>query len=276
MLSIAMFLCVMSYGTIAVSNDKGTVAELITAHRTAADITGVYYHPEGDLGLSEVYAWDNEGLFSYLASLEIERLSSGNEIYAIGKQQLSVEMNHSGLMHIDLYDRMIEVFHFQNGGSTEYYYLRSEADWDVITGFLDLNAEKPMKNNLLDPQMFVYFDAADQNDPLIATRRRFHAWDVETGETLLSSSDSDPANGLISFDPMLAQLNFDLPVLDIAVWVSEWDSSARTPGNLQMEDGSYSLVLEDSSAHYEVSVIYELQDGVQYDATYAFYVKYLD
>ena len=75
---------------------------------------------------------------------------------------------------------------------------------------------------------------------------------------------------------MLAQLNFDLPVLDIAVWVSEWDSSARTPGNLQMEDGSYSLVLEDSSAHYEVSVIYELQDGVQYDATYAFYVKYLD
>jgi len=276
MLSVAMFLCVMSYGTIAVSNDKGTVAELITAHRTADDITGVYYHPEGDLGLSEVYAWDNEGLFSYLASLEIERLSSGNEIYAIGKQQLSVVMNHSGLMHIDLYDRMIEVFHFQNGGSTEYYYLRSEADWDVITGFLDLNAEKPMKNNLLDPQMFVYFDAADQNDPLVATRRRFHAWDVETGETLLSSSDSDPANGLISFDPMLAQLNFDLPVLDIAVWVSEWDSSARTPGNLQMEDGSYSLVLEDSSAHYEVSVIYELQDGVQYDATYAFYVKYLD
>ena len=30
MLSIAMFLCVMSYGTIAVSTDRGTVAELIT------------------------------------------------------------------------------------------------------------------------------------------------------------------------------------------------------------------------------------------------------
>lgn len=73
LLSIAMFLCVMSHGVIAVSNDRGSVAELITKYRTADDIRYVYYQPEGETLLREVYGWDGEELFSYLASLEVEK-----------------------------------------------------------------------------------------------------------------------------------------------------------------------------------------------------------
>lgn len=276
MLSAAMFLCVMSYGAIAVSSDKGTVEELIAEYRTAADIAYVFYQPDGDLRLSEVYAWDGEGLFSCLASLEVERLSSGNEIFIPEGQQLSVQINNSGLIQLEVSDRMIEVFRFQNGGSREYYYLRSEVDWDMMTGFLDLDAERSPKTVSQDPQMYVYFDVSAQKEPFVAMRSNFRAWDTETGETLRSSINSDPAGGLICFDHAQAQLVFDMPVLDITVWVSDWDSAGRTTGELEINDGSYTLTLEDSSAHYEVIVIYELQDGVQYEATYAFYVKYID
>lgn len=143
MLSIAMFLCVMSYGTIAVSNEKGTVAELITEYRTAADITDIYYQPEDSDRLREVFDWDGEGLFFYLGSLEVERLNGANEIHDMGGQKLSVQIKSSGLMELSIQDQMIEVFRFRNGGSREYFYLRSELDWDIINGYLDLNAERP-------------------------------------------------------------------------------------------------------------------------------------
>ena len=276
MLSVAMFLCVMSYGAIAISNDKGTVAELITEYRTAADITDVFYQPNGDLLLSEVYAWDGEGLFSYLVSLDVERLSSGNEIHILGGQRLSVQIDHSGLIQLEISDRMIEVFRFYNGGSREYYYLRSEVDWDMITGFLDLDAERPPKTVSQDPQMLVYFDIAGQNDPLVALRSNFRAWDLETGETLQTSSNSDPASGLVSFDHAQARLAFDMPVMDVTVLVSGWDHTTKTSRIPEREEDCYSLVLEDYSAHYQVVVIYEPYDGVQYEATYVFDVKYLD
>ena len=147
MLSIAMFLCVMSYGTIAVSSSRGTVTELIPECRTAADITSVYYQPEDSEHLRRVFAWNGEQLFSYLASLDAEKLSSSNEIHDIGGQRLYVQIDYPGLMELSVYDRMIKVFRFQfrNNSSTEYFYLRSEPDWDVIIGCLDLNAEEPQE-----------------------------------------------------------------------------------------------------------------------------------
>ena len=146
----------------------------------------------------------------------------------------------------------------------------------IIVGFLDLDAERPPKTVSQDPQMYVYFDISAQKEPFVAMRSNFRAWDTETGETLRSSSNSDPAGGLISFDHAQAQLEFDMPVLDISVWVSDWDYTARTPGTLKIEEDCYSLVLADSSAHYQVIVIYEPYDGICYEATYVFDVEYLD
>lgn len=271
MLAIAMFLCVMSYGTIAVSNDKGTVAELITEYRTADDIIDIYYQPEGDLGLSEVFAWDGEGLFSYLVSLDVERLSSANEIHTIGGQRLSVQFYNPELIELEIYDRMIEVFRFHNGGSTEYYYLRSEPDWDVIISYLDLNAEKPKESMVRDLQMYVCFDIGET---MVAVRNHFRAWDTETGETLRLSANSDSANTLFGFEPTQAQLLFDIPVSEITVWVREWDSNTQTMVPIEPEGGCCFVPLENCSAHYQVDVIYEPCDGIQYEATYVFDVEY--
>ena len=142
LLSVAMFLCVMAYGTVAVSNDRGTVAELITEYRTAADVRSVFYQPEGETRLSEVHAWESEALFSYLTSLEVEKLSSANEIHDLGGQRVSVVLDKHGTMQLIFHDRFIEVYHYHNGGKTEYYYLRSALDWDAVTGCLDLEAER--------------------------------------------------------------------------------------------------------------------------------------
>ena len=276
MLSIAMFLCVMSYGTIAVSHDRGTVTELITEYRTAEDVRSVYYQPEGETRLREVFAWDSEGLFSYLAALDVEKLSSANEINDLGGQRLSVVVDKNGTMQLLFHDKFIEVYHYHNGGRREYFYLRSELDWEIINKTLDLNAEKTMKARLLDPQMLVYFDVADQNDPFVAIRSHFRAWNADTGETILSSDNSDPAGGLVGFDPTQAQIVFNMPVSEIRVWVREWDSTAQVSGTLEVGQDCYILCLEDYSAHYQVDVVFEAYDGILYEATYVFDVKHLN
>ena len=144
LLSIAMFLCVMSHGVIAVSNDRGSVAELITEYRTAEDIRSVYYQPEEETLLSEVYGWDGEGLFSYLASLEVERISSGSEIQNISDHRVAIVFDRNGTIELTMDDRLIEVYHYHHGGKKDFYYLRSKVDWDVIEGYLDFDAERPV------------------------------------------------------------------------------------------------------------------------------------
>ncbi len=141
LLAIAMFLCVMAYGTFGVSNDRGTVAELITEYRTAEDVRAVFYQPEGGTQLHEVHARE-DALFAYLSSLETEKFSSANEMHDFGGQRISLTLDKHGTMVMTFHDRFIEVYHYHNGGKTEYYYLRSALDWDAVTGCLDLEAER--------------------------------------------------------------------------------------------------------------------------------------
>ena len=276
LLAIAMFLCVMSHGAIAVSNDKGTVAELITEHRTAENIRSVFYQPEGDTRLNEVFAWEGEELFSYLTSLEVEKLSSANEIQDFTGPIAAVVIDKNGEMQLTFNERIIEVYHYHHGGKTEYYYLRSELDWDVIKGCLDFDAERPVGHTLLWPELKVYFDLPEFEEPVIATRNKLKAWDMETGETLHASSNSDPAGGLHGLSPAQAQLVFDMPISELTVWRTEWDSITQTSISLEVEEGCYFIPLDGRSAHYQVDVVYEPVDGIRYEATYVFDVEYPD
>ena len=280
MLSIAMFLCVMSYGTIGISNDKGTVAELITEYRSAADVRSVFYQPEGETRLREVFAWEDDELFSYLASLEVEELNSVNEINNVGGQRLSIVVSNNGTMELTFHDKFIEVNHYNLRSYPEYYYLRSELDWNVINDNLDLNAERPKESMVRDLQMFIHFDIieehADLIEPMVAVRHHFRAWDTESGETLFSTGNSDPAGALSGLTPTQAQLFFEIPVSEITVWKKDWDTSVQTAVSIEGDGVCFFLPLEDHSAHYQVDVVYEPDSGICYEATYVFDVEYPD
>ena len=88
------------------------MAELITEYRTAADVRSVFYQPEGDTRLREVFAWEGDELFSYLASLDVEKLNSANEINNIGGQRLSIVVSNNGTMELTFHDKLIEVNHY--------------------------------------------------------------------------------------------------------------------------------------------------------------------
>ena len=274
LLSIAMFLCVMSHGVIAVSNDRGTVAELITEYRTVEDIRSVYYQPEGETLLSEVYGWDGEELFSYLASLEVEKLGSGNEIQNISNHRVAIVFDRNGTIELTMDERLIEVYHYHHGGKKEFYYLRSKVDWDVIEGYLDFDAERPVDPTLLWPEMKVHFDVPGLDEPIFAVRNNLRVWEIETGETLRASGNSDSAGGVSGVNPTQVQLVFDMPVSEITVWMREWDSTVQTSITLEVENGCYFIPLDGNSANYEVEVLYEPLDGIRYEATYVFYVEY--
>ena len=215
LLFITMFLCVMSHGVIAVSNDRGSVAELITEYRTAEDIRSVYYQPEGETLLSEVYDWNNEELFSYLTSLEVDKISSGNEIQNISDHRIAVIIDKNGTMELTIDDKLLEVYRFHHGGKKEFYYLRSKVDWDVIQGYLDFDAENPVDPTMFWPEMQVHFDVLEQDEAIFAVRNKLRVWDIETGETLRASSNSESPGGLQGLRPIKAQLVFDMPVSEI-------------------------------------------------------------
>ena len=273
MLSIAMFLCVMSYGTIAVSNEKGTVAELITESRTAEDIRSVFYQPKGESSFREVFTWGREELFSYLTTLEVEKLSSANEIPNMGGQRVSMVVEHSGAMQMVFYDNFVEVHHYRRSGYPEYYYLRSEMDWDIVNGYLDLNAERPKVSQPRELPMRVRFDVDGQEITSVAVQEHFRAWDVETGETLWSFKDSTPAGGLSGLKPTRARLVFEMPVLEINAWMREGGDYVWTQAALAVKEEDYVLFLQDGWTHYQVDVVYQPENGVGYEASYVFDVE---
>lgn len=276
LLAIAMFLCVMSHGAIAVSSDRGTVAELITEYRTAEDIRSVFYQTEGETRLREVFAWEGEELFAYLSSLEVEKLSSVNEIQDLTGQRAAVVVDNNGTMQLMVYDKFIEVYHYHNGGKTEYYHLRSKVDWDVIKSYLDFNAERPVDSTLLWSEMQVHFDVPELGEPIFAIRNELRVWDMETGETLRASSNSDSPGGVSGASPTQAQLVFDIPVSKVTVWMSEWESDSQVSVPLEVEEGDCFLPLDGHSAHYQVDVVYKPYNGIGYEATYVFDVEYPD
>ena len=137
LLGIAMFLCVVSYGLVAVSHDKGTVAELITEQRTAADVQSGYHQPEGWGYLERATVRDTEGLFAYLASLDVEKLSRANEINGNSKQRLALFLTGYGTMQLQFHDQILMVHHVHDGLHEAYYYLRSPLDWETVNSFLE-------------------------------------------------------------------------------------------------------------------------------------------
>ncbi len=271
LLSIAMFLCVMSHGAIAVSNDRGTVAELITEYRTAEDIQAVYYQPEGDTSYTEIHEWDGEKLLSYITTLDVEQLSSTNEIHDIGGHRISIVLDKNGIMQIQVYDKYIELNRYHSRGSREYYYLRSTPDWDALTGCLNFDAE-PLR--LRAPQLRVHFDANGLDDPLEAVVSQYHARNTKTGETLRSVSDGHPAANLYGYTPTQAQLVFDMKVAAVTAWVSDWDSTEQIEAALEYDGEDFFLPLANHSARYQIDVVYDPVDDVQYELTFVFDVEF--
>lgn len=172
------------------------------------------------------------------------------------------------------HERLIEVYHYHHGGKKEFYYLHSKVDWDVIEGYLDFDAERPVDPTLLWPEMKVHFDVPELDEPIFAVRNNLRVWEIETGETLRASGNSDSAGGVSGVNPTQAQLVFDMPVSEITVWMREWDSTVQTSITLEVENGCYFIPLGGNSANYEVEVLYEPLDGIRYEATYVFYVEY--
>ena len=96
-----------------------------------------YRLADSDYFVEEIRTWDGEGLFSYLTSLEAEKLGGPNQYPDIGGQELHLSINHDGLWYVSLYDRMIEVCWIRDGISMEYFYLRSDVDWGLIESYLN-------------------------------------------------------------------------------------------------------------------------------------------
>lgn len=272
LLFAAMFLCVMSYGLVAVSEDRGTVAELITESAEAVNVTGIFYKNSEKGRYQTVYDWDREELFSYLTSLPVEQLGGAGELQDIGGELISLTVKNQTTMELTFYDRFVEVSHYHRYSYPEYYYLRSAPDWDTVVGYLDLEAQPPVENNVQEAQMRLYFDGGFE-EPMTAVRQHFRAWNTETEEVLRAFDNNDAPGGVYAVPCTQVELEFDMPVAEITVWERDWEADEWREVSVEGDGRRFLLMLSPASAHYQVDVVYDPYNGIGYEATYVFDVE---
>ena len=124
LLMAVMFGCVMCFGLVSVSDERGTFASLILTERelTAQDVDGMYV-PSGR-------QWDYEALYEELSSIELEHVSGlyypeqeGEQIsFLLGEHTIAT-----------LTDQVLEVWEYHQGRRWQNFYLvRSPVDWDAL------------------------------------------------------------------------------------------------------------------------------------------------
>ena len=65
-----------------------------------------------------------------------------------------------------------------------------------------------------------------------------------------------------------------MTVAEITAWVSAWDSTIQTEVELQVYGEDFFLPLKDHSAHYQIDVVFDPVDDIQYKVTFVFDVEY--
>ena len=135
-LSTLMFLCVLSYGCLAVTCEKGTLQELLLSPAVTSEDTSLslYYNEtyENSLDLADT----PPELFDYLSSLSIEKIKSYNEWNSYSSYPLlyfSVK-DSKDTFSLDITDNIISVYNYKTN-QYEYYLVRSGVDWDYVESF---------------------------------------------------------------------------------------------------------------------------------------------
>lgn len=277
LIAIAMFCCVMSYGLIAISSHRGSIAEVVyDADVVSSDIESVQYRGESHRDSGDVWAWDEEGLFDYISNLQVEELNSVNTLSAGGEKSLVMWMRINGkLTLVDLDDSKLRVWDLKHNEGKDYI-LRSVIDWDVLKGYLDLEAEKPENAMTIeDPQLWLDFDEPASEGPMNALCQSLEVLDAKNDEMVRSFQISHAPGGI--FGNILAtkvELIFDMPLVHMEVIVSNWYNTKEKQLEPELSEDGYFIQLEPYSAHYTIHAEFADRNDLCYEATYVFDVKY--
>lgn len=134
-LMLLVFCSILSYDAFAISTQRTTVGDELLCDSPKFDC--VLYTSADEMIRSNFGTYDEQALYSYIASLPIECLS-GTRIYSdlesnVPRLFLSAGPNDN--LCVCIYDNGVTLYDRDEGHST-FYYLREPVDWAKIEAFL--------------------------------------------------------------------------------------------------------------------------------------------
>jgi hypothetical protein len=141
LLATAIFFCCMSYGSIVLVSERGTIGELdVLGNAAAADVGELGFCDNDKLEDPDLYSWyelDSCGndLFSWLKGLKVEKLFSGSTFDESRVPEFSCCVKAEGReVQVTLNDDILEISDSEERG-VDYYLVRSEICWNDVRGW---------------------------------------------------------------------------------------------------------------------------------------------
>ncbi len=138
LLAIAIFCCCMSYGSVVLVSERGTVGELcFPSNVTAKDVTELDFYDDEEHGkATEGSTWRSlescdEKMLSWLKGLKVEKMFSDSKADPGGEPEFSWWIETDRELHMDLTGKMLSVY-IGGEDNSDYYLVRSEIDWDYV------------------------------------------------------------------------------------------------------------------------------------------------
>ena len=283
--SFAMLLLIMGYGTVALADSGGTVQTLILDKAPSDNIiesVKINNWPEETADYQNVYGWNEDALTSYLASLRVRPVYTGN--YSDdGLRQLYVDYciprgaSDSPVTRFELCDGLLWAnIPYDNYGDLVYI-LEDQVDWDYIESLLDRNAPDPDPAPH-PPEMMMYFnaDAIRDDGPMYAAKTILSLRSGGEDQPVPDDLRASEIGGVSGFPVTDVQLTFSYAPLDgYRVQVENWERTSAYFVSSEELSGS-ALPLAPYSAHYTVYGTFATVRETVYEMKFAFDVTLPD
>lgn len=140
LLGIAILGCCMSYGSVALISERGTVGELcLPRNVTAEDVTELAFYDDEEHGGADESVWyslepHNDAMLSWLKGIKVEKLLDDRKVSENGELELSWSFGteEEVSMHISLDGNQVLCVSNSEEDYLDYYLVRSEIDWDYV------------------------------------------------------------------------------------------------------------------------------------------------
>ncbi|WP_426348758.1 M56 family metallopeptidase [Alloiococcus sp. CFN-8] len=140
LVSTAVFLCTMAYGTVAVSSNRSTIGDALSyLYASEGRIESVYYRDNYNYYDSNTKKLNPEKLYKYITSLEVEELNSANDLVYDSLPYISfyIKVNDEDII-ISIEDKKMDIRKIF-GKDKKYYILHSDIDWEYIKSVLEID-----------------------------------------------------------------------------------------------------------------------------------------
>jgi hypothetical protein len=139
LLMSALFCCTLCFGTVALTDDRGTYTELMLPEDAEIDL--IFVQHDENSGLDVINAWDESKLRDILSDIRLEHLTGIHKsIRRPGTMLELVIKNNGKCRYVTLTKELVSTN--DNMLVKDYYLVESPVDWETILSALDFDAEK--------------------------------------------------------------------------------------------------------------------------------------